>query len=215
MTDLLVFDWNGTVLADTGVVVAAANDQIEFAGGTPLARDEMLQRFYFPVTEFLLELGCDPERVSDPRFADVFHESYERLATTCRTRRGARKVLEYAQKKGIESMILSNHLEARIRVQLGRLNLSDYFSQVLAHQNGYDCSHGNTKIAWMERHFAESGADPSRSLIVGDSPEDVGIGKTLGMRTVALANGYYPLAKLKEAKPDYLITNLGSLVDIL
>ena len=52
MTDLLVFDWNGTVLADTGVVVAAANDQIEFAGGTPLARDEMLQRFYFPVLNF-------------------------------------------------------------------------------------------------------------------------------------------------------------------
>jgi len=215
MTELLVFDWNGTVLADTSVVVAAANAQIEYAGGTPLGREEMIETFSFPVIEFLLKSGCDPERLKDAKFADVFHDSYQKLAAKCRTRRGAREVLEYAQGKGIDSMILSNAIESEISNHLGRLNLSHHFSRVLAHKNGYDCSYGNTKIGWMRQYFEESGIDPSLSLIVGDSPEDIGIGKTLGMRTVGITDGYYPTYQLREAEPDHLITNLGGLVNIL
>jgi phosphoglycolate phosphatase len=215
MADLLVFDWNGTVLADTAVVVAACNVQIEYAGGTPLGGEEMIKRFNFPIAEFLLELGCDPEKLTDSGFADVFHDSYQSLAGKCRTRRGVREVLDYAQGNKVDSMILSNHLEHEIRGQLDRLNLTSYFSRVLAHQTNQDCSAGNTKIAWMERYFTESGVDPARSLIVGDSPEDIGIGKTLGMETVAITDGYYPISKLKDAEPDHLITNMGDLVQIL
>jgi len=52
-------------------------------------------------------------------------------------------------------------------------------------------------------------------IIVGDSLEEIEIGKNLGIKTVAITNGYVSTARLKAAKPDFLINTLTELIDIV
>ena len=51
----------------------------------------------------------------------------------------------------------------------------------------------------------------SEVMVVGDSPEDVGVAKKIGGRSVALAGGFYSTQRLRKSCPDYL---MGSLVKL-
>jgi phosphoglycolate phosphatase len=215
MIDLVVFDWNGTVLADTELLIKASAYQIEMLGGTPLTRKDFIREISFPINEFLVKQGCNPELLKEPRFAEIFHQFYEARADQCRTRRGVRAVLEYNSANDIDSLILSNHTSSGILKQLDQRDLSRYFTAVLAHDNCVQTSQGNNKVHRFAHHLEETGQDASNALIVGDAPEDIGIGKDFGMVTVALTDGYYPTSKLKASNPDYLISNVFQLVDIL
>ena len=215
MIELVTFDWNGTIFADTQLIVEATNYEIQLFGGQPLPGRELVNGFYFPVIDFLCDQGCNREALKDPASAEKFHQFYEARADKCRTRAGIRTVLEYNTNNSIDSVILSNHIKPEIEVQLERLRLSQYFDAVLAHEKYTDTSQGNNKVQRFVDYLAQTEQDPCKALIVGDSPEDIGIGKDLGMVTVGITEGFYPTAKLKASNPDYLIGNLGKLVKII
>ena len=215
MIELMTFDWNGTTFADTQLMVESSNYEIQLFGGQPLPRRELLSKFYFPVTDFLCDRGCDPEALKDPASAEKFHQYYEARASKGRTRAGVRKVLEWNKEHSVDSIILSNHIKPAIEKQMKRLNLAQYYSAVLAHEEYTATSQGNNKVQRLIDYLAQTKQDPTKALIVGDSPEDIGIGKDLGMVTVAITDGFFPTAKLKASNPNYLIGNMGKLVDIL
>jgi phosphoglycolate phosphatase len=52
-------------------------------------------------------------------------------------------------------------------------------------------------------------------VIVGDSPEEVEIGRALGIWTVAVTGGYYSAARLSECAPDALVGRLGQIKVVL
>jgi len=52
-------------------------------------------------------------------------------------------------------------------------------------------------------------------LIVGDSTEEIEIGKRIGIKNVAITGGWVATSRLKNAQPDYLINNLGKLRSII
>ena len=52
-------------------------------------------------------------------------------------------------------------------------------------------------------------------IIVGDSIEEIEIGRKFGMKTVAYTQGDYTPYRLKKKKPDFLIDNLKQLKSII
>ncbi len=66
------------------------------------------------------------------------------------------------------------------------------------------------------RHIASVlGVDPKELVMVGDGPQDVLCGKSVGARTVAVATGYTSEAFLRELHPDMLLDDLRILPDIV
>lgn len=215
MVKLVAFDWNGTLLADTQACVDAGNAEIVKFGGTPITRKKYLDTFDLPVADFLLTQGCDQNLVLQPNSHLTFHETYEKRISKCRTRVGAREVLNYLKDNFIEAVILSNHLQDQINVQLERLNLTSYFQEILSHTDYVASSIGKNKVNIMIDYLACTGKDPSTAVMVGDSPEDVDIGKRLGMISVAITGGSYSTSRLKFCNPDYVIGSLRELIDIV
>jgi phosphoglycolate phosphatase-like HAD superfamily hydrolase len=41
------------------------------------------------------------------------------------------------------------------------------------------------------------------------------MGKFVGIKTVAITGGYYSTSRLRKSKPDFLINNLGDLIEIV
>ncbi|MBI4176299.1 MAG: HAD family hydrolase [Candidatus Aenigmarchaeota archaeon] len=217
MMELVAWDFNGTILADSQACTDAGNYIIKSFGGTPVPRKRYAATFDFPTTDFYRAQGCDMEALLAPEsaYVQMFHGVYEARAAKCRTRRGAREVLGWLRDKDIDSVILSNHMQGAIRTQLQRLGIEGYFAEVLANTDLEATHTGKNKIDRMADYLSRTHHDPAGAAIVGDSPEDIGIGKALGMRTIAVADGYFSTPRLRASGPDYLVENLGELVGIL
>jgi len=57
-------------------------------------------------------------------------------------------------------------------------------------------------------------ADPGRTLVVGDGPQDIEAGKRAGARTCAVAYGFRGPDVLRPLAPDYLIGDFAELASL-
>lgn len=217
MIKLIVFDWNGTLIADTRACMDADNHVLQTFGGTAVDLQTYRQTIIIPAINFYVQHGCNREELlgNSQRLGEAFHKYYEPRAVKVRTRIGTRRLLEWLQASKIGAVILSNHTVQGINDQLQRLRLMKYFSEVLAN-NALDSSmKGQNKREKLEVCFKKSGLLPSEVLIVGDSPEEIEMGRHVGIITVAITDGYYARNRLVKSKPDYLINKPSDLISII
>lgn len=55
---------------------------------------------------------------------------------------------------------------------------------------------------------------PQKAIMVGDSPVDIEAGKNAGTKTVGAAYGFHG-AKIAESNPDYVIKDIGEVINLL
>lgn len=106
--------------------------------------------------------------------------------------------------------IVSGALESAAHIKLGRARLNRFFSF-----GGYGSDSADraelTRLA-IERCGRLHGhrLDPSRVLVVGDTPRDVEAGRAAGAVTVGVATGKYTVPQLEAAGADYVLPTLES-----
>ena len=71
------------------------------------------------------------------------------------------------------------------------------------------------KLESLKKILKAKKIKPQNAIIIGDSPEETEIGKKLGLKTIAITKGFYSTKRLKEIKPDYLISNMGRIIKII
>ena len=215
MIKLAVFDWNGTLLADFNATHEGGNKIFEFYGYAPISAQEYRRHFTIPFSKTLQNIGIPLEAIKEKgvESARIFHEYYEPRAARARTRKGTRAMLEELKKEGVICIILSNHTVENIYLHLTRLKLTDYFDAVLANEN-MDGSMHIGKQHRLEVYLKESHIKPQQSIIVGDTVEEIYIGRNLGLKTVAITGGYHTTQRLKDAKPDLIINSLNDIIKI-
>src|SRR3989338_1190806 len=217
MIKLVAFDWNGTLFADTIACWQADRLMLQKLGIKPISLKTFKDKFAVPVVNFYSKLGLERKQLLEGAKINehIFHEFYERRAAKVRTRQNAKMILAWLAKNKIESIIFSNHTLHGITKQLERLNISQYFSSVLANTQLDTAFKEKTKEEKLKFYIQSRGLKFNEALVVGDTEEEVDIGKNLGAITIAITGGYCSTARLKAAKPDYLISDLGNLINII
>ncbi|MBI5177347.1 HAD family hydrolase [Candidatus Micrarchaeota archaeon] len=147
--------------------------------------------------------------------SERFHDYYEKRAGKIRSRQGARSVLEWLARKGVESIILSNHTMEGVQAQLKRLKLNGLIDEVVANPTRGISFKRRNKLEKLEGYLKTHRCKPNEVATIGDSPEEVEIGKKAGIKTIAISQGYCSTKRLKAAKPDFLIRSLKELPAIL
>jgi phosphoglycolate phosphatase len=118
-----------------------------------------------------------------------------------------RPVLQGLRNKGLKIGLATNDTEAPARAHLSAHGVLDLFDFVA----GYDSGHGPKPGPGMCLAFArQTGIDPARAVMVGDSCHDLIAGRAAGMRCVAVLTG---IAKADELQPhaDVILPNIGAL----
>ncbi len=218
MIKLGAFDWNGTLLADTKLAAAADRHALkEFSIGK-ISRAVMQRHFTVPIINYLTSLGLSKKdfRLHHQEINKTFNHYYEARVSRCRTRGGVRASLKFLKTKNIQSIIYSNHVKSYIIRQLARLNIEKYFAMVLARED-HDISHMHNrgKEQKLRDYIKANKLRPHEIISVGDTEEEIEIGKAQGYRTVAITGGYNTAARLKKHKPDFLIHNMLELKKII
>jgi phosphoglycolate phosphatase len=122
-----------------------------------------------------------------------------------------RPVLADLRDRGLKIGLATNDTEAPARAHLTAHGVLDLFDFVA----GYDSGYGPKPGPGMCLAFArETGIDPARAVMVGDSTHDLIAGRAAGMRCVAVLTG---IATAEELRPhaDVVLRDIGGLGDWL
>lgn len=218
MIKLVAFDWNGTLLSDTTPCVRAENVAIKAAGGKPISITKFRQIFEIPVIKYWKALGFSDAalRKNGKLLERTFHQYYEKFVNQARTRAGTKEILRWLHGKKIERVIYSNHNVPNIHRQLVRLNLLPLIDVILArHQTDHSQIFERSKDQKLFAHIKRLKIKPGEVVSVGDSEEEIEIGKAYGYHTVAITGGYNSTPRLRRHHPNFLIHNMLELKKII
>jgi len=217
MIKLVAFDYNGTLIADTRPILEGVNIVLKTFGKKPISHKEFLEEFDIPISIAYKNHGLDPDLIEDghKKISQIFHPFYEDRVAKIRTRANARKVLKFLKQKGVRSIVFSNHTQDGVSRQLKRLGLEPYLEAVIANPERHHALIQRSKENKLKSYLLAKKLQPSEILIVGDTIEEIQIAKSLGSIVCSITHGNCSTTRLKAAKPDYLINNLGELIRIL
>lgn len=109
--------------------------------------------------------------------------------------------------RGLRIGLATNDAEAPARAHLGAHDLTELFDFIA----GSDSGHGGKPAPGQLFAFSTvTGIDPSRVVMVGDSPHDLEAGRRAGMHTVAVLTGVATEAELAP-HADVVLADIGGL----
>lgn len=202
MAKAVLFDWDGTLLnsfaADERAYLAMFQALgIEF---TP----EDLARHYHPDWYRVYEAA----RLHRSRWDEadrIWREAYAR--ETPKLQPGARAVLRNLAKRFTLGLVTSGSRD-RVCIQLENLQLAAHFAVRVCSE---DVSPHKPHPAPLKRALDLAGLAPADCVYVGDSPHDIEMARSAGVRAIGVL-GPFPTEKgLRAARPELLLSSIKDL----
>jgi phosphoglycolate phosphatase len=208
----LVFDLDGTLANTAPDIIGTLNMILASLGHTPLSDDRAMPLIGEGARALLVaglaEAGVvvTPDEL-EPLF-DRFLTIYEgRIADESHLYPGVSDTLEQLVLSGYRLAVCTNKLENQARALIEKLGIARHFSAI--------CGRNTFAFAKPDaRHLTEtilqSGGDPKRAIMIGDSITDIQTARNAGLPVIAVTFGYTatPVAMLN---PDQIIDHYDTL----
>lgn len=124
---------------------------------------------------------------------------------------GVNETLEFLKKSRIKLSVLSCMIRKEVDANLALLSFHD-FDEVFSLD---DYIHKRPDPYGLLKIAEDLGIDSSEALYVGDTVNDIKMGKNAGMTTVAVKSGVQDNFKLEKEKPDFLIDSFKDLKNVI
>lgn len=206
----VIWDWNGTLLNDLDLCIAAIN--------TVLAPREMplvdVQHykdiFGFPVKDYYEKLGFDFQKESFEVVGTEFIDQYNSMQEQAELQEGATQILQELDMQGIEQSILSAREEIHLQKEVQMRNIRPHFKRVSGLDNHYATSKLQNGVALIDASVYTA----AETILIGDTLHDYEVGKTLGVQTVLFSGGHQSIERLQSAK-GFMVDNLLDLKTVI
>ncbi|NUR71810.1 MAG: HAD family hydrolase [Hamadaea sp.] len=202
----LVWDWNGTLLNDLGLVVAATNVALASSGGQPVTADEHRRDFRRPIIDYygsLLGRPVEPDEFS--RMDTIFHNEYRTGLLQVELAADARDAI--ATWAGTQSL-LSMWFHHELVPTVDRFGLTSHFARI---DGLRDPIGGGFKAGHLAAHLEALGIEGTETVLIGDSVDDAHAAASVGARCVLYGGGFTDPVKLREVG----VPVAGSLVEAI
>ncbi|MBI4208564.1 MAG: HAD-IA family hydrolase [Deltaproteobacteria bacterium] len=209
--DLIVFDLDGTLIDSCRDLTLSVNDTLHSLGYPPLEESLIAQYVGQGVTP-LLQRSLErygSKKVEEAR--SIFLKRYEEhLLDNTRLFPGVADVLLHFVEKHLA--ILTNKPYSLTEKILSGLNIDPLFSIVIG---GDSLEAKKPDPGGFRFILNQLGILPREAMIVGDNPVDIQTGKRVGSWTCGVTYGYSAESDVKNAHPDFLISTLSALQNII
>ena len=184
----LVWDWNGTLLDDLSLVVAATNASLASVGGPSVTTEEHRRDFHRPVSSYYAQVLGRP--VDDEEFRKLdatFHTVYAQMLPECGLSAGALQAL--AGWGGTQSL-LSMWFHDELVPCVEGYGLTPYFRRIDGQILAPAGVGGGYKAPFLARHLAALGLAGADCVLIGDSVDDAEAADSVGARVVLYSGGF-------------------------
>jgi HAD superfamily hydrolase (TIGR01549 family) len=156
----VVWDWNGTLLADLDAIVGATNAALAGTGLAAIDRDRFRRDFGRPVRAFT-----------------------ERLLQDCALADGAEAAIELVARAGVSQSLLSMWRHDELLELLAQRGLAEEFTRIDGDQR-FD---GGPKSDRLRDHLSAQRLDPRDIVLIGDTLDDAAAAQAVGTQCLLVA----------------------------
>lgn len=212
---LLLFDIDGTLITSGGAGEGALNDAMQerFGVANGLGEINVAGATDSSIARVMLEqngLEATAENITALLDSYLHHLKVRLPRHQGRILPGIVALLDRLKgRPDCVLALLTGNVERGAEIKLGHYGVWDYFefgAFADDHHDRNELGHFARARA-LERHGVEF--PPETIFIIGDTPRDVGCGRAIGARTVAIATGNYSRDELAECRPDFLFDDLS------
>ncbi len=191
----VVWDWNGTLLDDLGIVIQAANRCLEPFGAGPIDEEDYRDHYTRPVRAFYNSL-LSREITEDEWnvLNDTFHDAYFTLAESVSLTSDTLAAFDAVETLGWRQSLLSMSPQLWLDGIVDRFGLRPRLDLV----TGLSGPTGGLKAEHLEAHLVELGLDGSNVVMVGDTPDDVAAANHVGATAILYHGGSHHLDLLQR-----------------
>ncbi|GIJ48571.1 phosphatase [Virgisporangium aliadipatigenens] len=185
MAKHLVWDWNGTLLNDLDLVVAATNAAFASVGGPVVTAEEHRRDYRRPIVDYYAYvLGRPVAEDEFVRLDDVFHRAYREKLVDCALADDALDAIHAWE--GTQSL-LSMWFHDELVPEVTRRGLVHRLARVDGLRAAVGGGH---KAEHLATHLAELGVDGPDAVLIGDSVDDANAAHQVGAAVVLYAGGF-------------------------
>jgi HAD superfamily hydrolase (TIGR01509 family) len=200
----LLFDWDGTVVDSAQLGLTAF--ERSFAALGVLFDHETYRSVYSPNWYSVYEaLGLPKEKWQQADELWIHHYG-EQVAQPVA---GAQETLQKLKRKGYRLGVVSSGSQCRVAREISELGLDRFFETVICNEQMVE---KKPHPEGLETALRSLGCASAATAYVGDSPEDIEMGKRANMFTVGVRSDYPTSWKLKSHNPDIFIESLSELL---
>lgn len=205
--DLIVFDWDGTLMDSTAVIAgsiqAACRDL-----GLPLPSDEDARHVIgLGLGQALRHaVPAAPESMYEP-LVDRYRHHFLAQDQNIPLFEGARETIAELHAAGYWLGVATGKSRAGLERVLDSSGLKGYFHATRT----ADQTFSKPNPAMLLELMAELAVDAERTLMIGDTTHDVQLAHNAGVDVVAVSYGAHPPEQLQELAPLALVADLAEL----
>ena len=203
----ILWDWNGTLVADVPHVVRMNNLTLEQFGYRHTSEAEYRAKFRHPVQDYYYDLGVTAEDF--PKIAKVWNKAYVDGFDCVPLAPGAAEAVRRFHQAGHKQVIISASQVDQLRAQVAHFpELHGMFDEVLGLTNQLAVS----KVHLAVEYLARTGEKAEDCAFLGDTTHDAETASAIGCRCFLIEGGHQERAVLDTAEN---ATVVGSLDEVL
>ena len=183
---IIIWDWNGTLLNDVQMCVNCMNVLLGRRNHTHLSLETYRSVFSFPVRNYYEKIGFDFSLEDFEVPAKEFMDLYHRFLPETKLFPCVREVLTHFKQRGFQQLIISAMEHNSLMKTLKEREILSYFDAVSGIDNIY--AGGKTEMA---RAFLDRlGLPAGQMIFIGDTLHDLEVAQALGIDYLLVAAGH-------------------------
>ena len=213
--DAVFFDMDGTLVENSKLMPAAFQQAFAAAGyeidiqnwrGSGCTDYEVMDKYLadYPLREE------EKEELKEQIAANVQQIVISRVRNSeLKALPGAAELVRKLNRAGIRPGLLTGNMEVIVgpKLESAGMSRSDFFYGGFGDHSPYRAETARRAIASAAAFFGRE-IDPTRALIIGDTPNDIACARAVGAAVLAVATGRFSTDQLAACEPDYLLPDL-------
>ncbi len=206
--DLLIFDWDGTLMDSTGAIAESIQLACADLGLRVPQTDEARQIIGLGLAEALQTLLPDLTPAEYPRLVERYRHHFLGQDHTLPLFEGVADTIAALHAADYWLAVATGKSRKGLERAFDQSGLRKFFHASRCADEGYSKPHPGMVLELMDC----CGVDAERTLMIGDTSHDLQMAINAGVASVGVAYGAHSVASLQACQPLYIADNFKGLV---
>lgn len=210
--DLYIFDFDGTLGDSRGLIVRTMMDTFDELGIPRPSTEACIATIGLPLAK-CFTVSANLEKAIGERCADVYRRIFKRnnVPGAVKPFVGVIETLEELHTKGKTMAVASSRRHESLDGLLADFGITNLFSSIIGAD---DVTNAKPNPEPVNKILSELSFSSKDTVVIGDAPYDILMGKNAGTTTVGVTYGNGSRKELEAAEPDFLIDSFADLLTI-
>lgn len=191
--DHVIWDWNGTLLADLDHAITTVNRLLVEEKLAPTTLEEYKKHFGFPVVDYYKKLGFDISPENFLKLCDRFNRYFYEGLHRCELWPGVRETLTWIKSQGKMQSLLSASEHSMLLESVRWFKLEHAFDHVV----GIHDKTATSKVGRGRELMSQVHITPEKTVLIGDTDHDLEVAQAMGIEVILVEHGHQCPTRLK------------------